>query len=383
MPAVTMVPLGDVATVERSSVQPDDIRPGTVYVGLEDIESGGRILRARQVDPGDLASTKFSFTESHVLYGKLRPYLAKIAAPDFAGICSTDIVPILPGPLLDRRYLLHFLRQPTMIAFARARSVGINLPRLSPSVLETFPVPLPPLPEQRRIAAILDQADALRAMRRTALAELATLTQSVFLEMFGDPATNPKRWPLMPVAKIGRVVTGNTPSRAVPDYFGDDIEWIKSDNINTPDDFVTPATEGLSASGRAVARVAPPSSILVTCIAGSPNCIGNSAITDRMVAFNQQINALIPEQGDVNFIYGQLVVGKRLIQRASTASMKGMVSKSRFESVEIMFPPVDLQHEFARRISVVRTLKQDHSDSLAHMDALFASLQQQAFRGEL
>jgi type I restriction enzyme S subunit len=139
MTSVQTVPLGEIATVERSSVQPADIRPGTLYVGLEDIESGGSILGARAVDPGDLASTKFSFTESHVLYGKLRPYLAKIAAPDFAGICSTDIVPVLPGPLLDRRYLLHFLRQPSMVAFASARSVGINLHGSARQSLRPFP----------------------------------------------------------------------------------------------------------------------------------------------------------------------------------------------------------------------------------------------------
>ena len=69
-------------------------------------------------------------------------------------------------------------------------------------------------------------------------------------------------------------------------------------------------------------------------------------MTDRPVAFNQQINAVIPKQGDVDFIYAQLIVGKRLIQQASTSSMKGMVSKSRLQNVQIIFPPVDLQRDF-------------------------------------
>src|SRR5438552_15580259 len=90
------VALHEVATIERSAVQPDAISQGAAYLGLEHIESGGRILGAKSVDEGELASSKFKFTERHVLYGKLRPYLAKIACPDFSGICSTDILPILP-----------------------------------------------------------------------------------------------------------------------------------------------------------------------------------------------------------------------------------------------------------------------------------------------
>jgi type I restriction enzyme S subunit len=107
-------------------------------VGLENIESGGSFVNVRTVANGELASNKFTFTERHVLYGKLRPYLAKIARPSFDGICSTDILPILPGPELDRDYLTHFLRQPTMIELANSRAAGANLPRLSPKALAEF-----------------------------------------------------------------------------------------------------------------------------------------------------------------------------------------------------------------------------------------------------
>src|SRR5436305_13069595 len=101
--------LSEVATIERSSVQPGQIKTGTTYVGLEHIESGGAFLDPKPVAAGIIASSKFLFSENHVLYGKLRPYLGKIACPEFGGICSTDIVPILPGPRIDRRYLFHFL----------------------------------------------------------------------------------------------------------------------------------------------------------------------------------------------------------------------------------------------------------------------------------
>jgi type I restriction enzyme S subunit len=223
----------------------------------------------------------------------------------------------------------------------------------------------------------------LRAKRRAALAQLDSLTQSLFLDLFGDPATNPKGWPRKPVGEIGKVITGNTPPRANPDYYGTHIEWIKSDNINTPHYYLTKATEGLSESGKTVARTVPAGSILVTCIAGSPACIGNAAMTDREVAFNQQINAFVPVNGDAHFLYSQMLVGKKLIQEASTAGMKGMVSKGRFEQIMLVLPPIPLQREFARRVTAVEALKTAQRVLLAELDALFATLQHRAFRGEL
>ena len=213
----TVRPLHDIADIERAGVRPEDIRAGTLFVGLEHIEAGGRILGVEAVKPGDIASTKFRFDEGHVLYGKLRPYLSKIALPDFAGICSTDILPIRPGPDLDRNYFAHFLRQPEMVMYAASRASGANLPRLSPTVLGTFPIPLPPLAEQQWIAGILDAADALRAKRRESIALLDGLTQSIFLDMFGDPLANPRDWPTATVGDIAERVTDGehkTPRRS-------------------------------------------------------------------------------------------------------------------------------------------------------------------------
>lgn len=282
---------------------------------------------------------------------------------------------------LDSRYLWHWLTEIGPILAAKAK--GATFKQVNKEDIGELDILLPPITEQRRIAAILDQADALRAKRREALAQLDTLTQSIFVAMFGDPMTNPMGWDCKPLSEIGKVVTGNTPSRNVPDYYGNSIEWIKSDNINTPHYYLTKATEGLSPSGKAVGRTVPPLSILVTCIAGSPECIGNAAMTDREVAFNQQINAFVPINVDPHFIYAQILIGKRLIQEASTNGMKGMVSKSRFEKIMLMQPDLALQRNFAIRAQAIETLKASHVASLTELDTLFASLQHRAFQGEL
>ena len=288
---------------------------------------------------------------------------------------------ILDPGVADRDYLYWALGA---IDFSRLVDRAAKGRTLNKAKLKLLPVPLPPLVEQKRIVAILDAADALRAKRREGLAELDTLLQSTFLDMFGDPVTNPMGWHTSALREVGDVVTGNTPSRKRPEYYGKDIEWIKSDNINHSSFVLTEAEEQLSVAGKAVARTSPKGSILVTCIAGSPSCIGNAAIADREVAFNQQINAFLPgERIDLWFGFGVFWVGKRLVQSASTNSMKGMVSKSAFSAISIPIPPTSLQNRFAAIAESVEQQKASQRAHLAELDTLFASLQSRAFRGDL
>jgi type I restriction enzyme S subunit len=331
-----------------------------------------------------------SFLNGDVLLAKITPCFenGKIAQANLShriGFGSTEFHVVRPlAGKADARYLMHFLRQEHVRRDGERKMTGSAGQRRVPEhFLAGLEVPTPTLEEQRLIAKVLDRAEALRAKRRVTLAQLDTLTQSIFLDIFGDPARNPKGWPLVSISEIGSVITGNTPSRAHPEYFGTTIEWIKSDNINTPHYYLTKASEGLSEVGKAISRTAPAHSILVTCIAGSPDCIGNAAMTDREVAFNQQINALVPRQGDPHFLYAQIRAGKRLIREASTDGMKGMVSKSRFENILLPFPPLCLQRDFAHRVVAIERLKATHLASLAELDALFAVLQHRAFRGEL
>lgn len=185
--------LADVVDFKRFTVAAEDIDDGSKYVGLEHIEGTGGLVNVGQVAEGELESSKFRFTSRQILFGKLRPYLRKVARPDFDGVCSTDILPLTPTSALDRDYLFHALRRQDFIDLATARASGANLPRIAPGVLAEMQIPLPPLPEQRRIAAILDKADALRAKRRDAIAKHDPLLQSVFLDMFGDSGDESER----------------------------------------------------------------------------------------------------------------------------------------------------------------------------------------------
>lgn len=159
-------------------------------------------------------------------------------------------------------------------------------------------IPLPSLEVQQKIADALDCSSALIEKRKAQIKKPDLLIKSQFIKMFGDPVTNSKEWDVNRLGKICDVITGNTPSRNKPDYYGAHTEWVKSDNINTPNMYLTQASEMLSETGLSIGRSVDSGTVLMTCIAGSLSCIGNVAITDRKVAFNQQINAIIPKENN-------------------------------------------------------------------------------------
>jgi type I restriction enzyme S subunit len=146
---------------------------------------------------------------------------------------------------------------------------------------------------------------------------------------------------------------------------------------------VQTAHERLSESGARHARIAPPNSLLVTCIAGTIGSIGNVALTDRYVAFNQQINAFTPTGLDPLFAYMQLRLGQALIQGASTGGMKGLVNKVRFAAIELMVPPPTLQSAFSSKICRIADLTSNARKQAIFLQGLFTSLQQRAFHNEL
>ena len=106
------------------------------------------------------------------------------------------------GSRVDQSYLRYALNSLLDQIVGQSHG-GVGLKHITKGKLEAVKIPLPPLPEQRRIAAILDKADALRAKRREAIAKCDQLLQSVFLDMFGDPVTNPKGWPVKPLGELG------------------------------------------------------------------------------------------------------------------------------------------------------------------------------------
>lgn len=283
---------------------------------------------------------------------------------------------VIDSQRVDRDYLFRFLLSKS--SFLESQGKGATVKGITLDVLRDLDVPLPAKSEQERIASLLNKAEGLCRKRQKAIRLADELLRAAFYESCGDPVTNSLSWPEQLVSEIGTITTGNTPSRDVDAYFGDAIEWIKSDNINTPSHVLTKSREGLSERGASVGRIVPAGSILMTCIAGSPSVIGNVALADRRVAFNQQINAITPRPGvESDFLYTLLLFSKPRIQAASTNSMKGMVSKGALEKVRLIWPAVHVQHNVAALFRRIRTLteRMESADPLP----LLAALQDKLF----
>jgi type I restriction enzyme, S subunit len=387
MSAVRTIALRDVAKIERDIVDPASIADGTIYVGLENIESGGRLIDVRPVGAGELGSSKFSFTSAHVLYGKLRPYLAKIARPNFDGICSTDILPILPGPELDRAYLAWLLLSPEMISVAASRATGANLPRLGATTLAELRIPLPSLPIQRRIAKILDNADALRAKRRATIIQLDTLTQSIFLNMFGDPATNPQGFPRVPLSALvrdddtinyGVVQPGDDHKEGIPLIrVGDLVDGrVRHAQLKR----IAPSIEAAYARSRLRGD-----ELLVSCV-GS---IGIVALADqRARGYNiARAVARIPVADSTVRTYLATYLNTAHVQRYFTSELRTVsqptLNIKQLAETAVMLAPLPMRQQFAQRSMEVDRRKELYASSASALDSLFSSLQDHAFRGAL
>ncbi len=285
---------------------------------------------------------------------------------------------------INSTFLGKFLK--SQFNYLRATCTGATIPHISKNVLLSIKIPLPSLGVQEKIVGVLDEAQQLIDSRQEQLKLYDELIQATFYEMFGDPITNPKNWQVKKIGKMGLVQTGNTPPRINEEYYGDFIEWVKSGNINTPYSYLSKASEFLSKKGLNKGRLATTGSLLITCIAGSKNCIGNVAIANRDVCFNQQINSFTPEQiskKNTLFLYSLFLFSKKLIQSASSNGMKGIVSKSKFEKIKLINPPLELQQEFARKVEFIEEQKELCNEALQEMTNNFNSLMQKAFNGEL
>ena len=394
--------LGDVATFVRGiTFKPDDVVPvdsaGSVAcmrtknvqaeLDLSDVWGipEGFVKRGDQyLEPGDLL---VSTANSWNLVGKCCWVPGLPWRSTFGGFIS-----VLRGDKsrIESRYLYHWFSssriQATIRSFGQKTT---NISNLNIDRCLRLPIPLPPLPEQRRIAAILDKADALRAKRRAALAQLDTLTQSIFLDMFGDPVTNPKGWPQVPIGDhASKIGSGATPRGGEESYKATGITLIRSMNVRDGsflrdglafiDDEQAAQLEGvvveaddvlLNITGASVARV----------------CRAPADVLPARV--NQHVAIIRPTATFNSHFLEQCLVSpsvkERLLKIARAGATREAITKSAIEQFRIIRPPRELQDRFTARVVASEGTYRRMRASLRDLDALFASLQHRAFRGEL
>ncbi len=186
-----IVNFNKIAKIEKTSVNPDKMVENSNYIGLEHIESEtGCILNIMTVQDAGLKSNKYVFDEECVLYGKLRPYLNKVALPNFKGVSSTDILPIKSIEGISNKYFIKFLlSHPYYIKKSTEMSTGANLPRISSKAIEKFKVYSPPLKLQNQFAEIVKNVETLKNYQKQSKVQIDNLFNNLMQNAFKGELT--------------------------------------------------------------------------------------------------------------------------------------------------------------------------------------------------
>ena len=340
------------------------------------------------IDAGDLviASSGISFDDD----GLLRTRGAFVRSDQLPLCLNTSTIRFkaIDG-ISDLRFLRFWLDSREFRSQITKLVTGTAQQNFGPSHLKATKISIPPLPEQRRIAEILDKADALRAKRRAALAQLDTLTQSIFLDMFGDPATNPKGWPQVPIGDhASKIGSGATPRGGEEAYKAAGVTLIRRMNVRDGaflkdglafiDDEQAAPLEGvvveandilLNITGASVARVCrAPEDVL-------------PARVNQHVAIIRPTAAFNP-----HFLEQCLLspsVKERLLKTARAGATREAITKSAIEQFKVIRAPRELQDQFADRVAAKEDTYCRMHAALSEVDSLFASLQHRAFQDNL
>jgi type I restriction enzyme S subunit len=328
------------------------------------------VQRSRMVQPGD-----FLLTNS-MSFGK--PYIMRTDG------CIHDGWLVLSPRRgdVDADFFYHLLGSKALYTEFKRRASGATVKNLNIDLVKGVTVPLPPLAEQRRIAKILDKADALRAKRRAALAQLDTLTQSIFLDMFGDPARNTKGLPTMTLGKLGAWRSGGTPRRSRDDYFRGSVPWLSSGELNDMYVYESKEHVSLAALRETTAKAVPKGALMLgmyDTAALKASIAGVDCSCNQAVAFAKIDGAL----ADSTFVYFAIVIGRDHFRRLQRGVRQKNLNLSMVRAIAIPKPSMQLQLEFATRVTDLAKVRKALSTALAKTERLLGSLQHRAFRGEL
>ncbi|HDZ3370793.1 restriction endonuclease subunit S [Pseudomonas aeruginosa] len=379
------VKLGDVATINPRPPRDVDESQQVTFVAMASASEDGYLLAS---ETRILSETRKGFTyfdSNDVLLAKITPCfengkcLRPGQIPTDIGFGSTEFHVIRPdSEKLDGLYLFYlvwseqfrFWGEKSMFGAAGQRRVGSDF-------LKGFEIPLPPLSEQKRIAAILDKADAIRRKRQQAIQLADDFLRAVFLDMFGDPVTNPKGWPTMRVDELCAIVRGSSPRpQGDPRFYGGPVPRLMVADLTRDGKLVTPMIDSLTTEGAQKSRPIEAGTV-VMAVSGNVGLTSvlaiDACIHDGFIAFKEL---------DVNKVKPAFLCELMMFLKSTHASRQAgaifqNLTTSQIKEMEIPIPPSALQDKF---LSISRKATELYGEEGF---SLFESLSQRAFSGQL
>jgi type I restriction enzyme S subunit len=392
-------PLGQLCTIKppkseaRAKLNDSD---EVSFAPMEDLGIGQKYLvpgRTRRLDEVNGSYTYFA--DGDVLLAKITPCFenGKLGVArgltNGVGFGSSEYIVLRPTPTLDAEFLYYYLARPKFLEEgARTMAGAVGHKRITKEFIENYPTPLPPLPEQRRIVAILDEAfEAIKTAKanteKNLLNSREVFTSSVE-RVFSEQGAN---WRRVSLESVGVTQTGSTPKSSEPENLGDYLPFVKPGDFKR-DGSITFDNEGLSESGARKARRVKANSALMVCIGAT---IGKAAFSEREIATNQQVNSWTPTTyTSAKFIYYQMTSSDfqlRVRQSAGQATLP-IINKSKWSALTVVIPPtLDEQLKIVIGLDSLlaesMNLEAVYEGKLTALDELKKSLLHQAFTGAL
>ena len=356
-----------------------DVREAA-YISEED----DRQLARTRVAPGDVLLNITGASIGRVSEFQLQGVRANV---------NQHVCVIRPKPdRLSSGFLSRYISSPRCQSYINRIQAGGTRQALNFSQIADFQIPLPPVPEQRRIAAVLDEADALRAKRRAALAQLDTLNQSIFVDMFGDPTVNSKAWPdATRLSDVAEISSGVTKGRNLASKVTRSIPYMAVLNVQDKRLDLS-LVKTIEATEDEIRRYRLVRDDLLMTEGGDPDKLGRGALWQEnlpdCIHQNHIFRVRITAKTAVNPVFLNWLVGSERGKRYFLRSAKqttgiASINMTQLRAFPLLLPPIALQVDFARRVATVEGMKATVTKAGDELDALFVSLQQRAFRGEL
>ena len=289
--------LGDIAKEDRVIVDPNSIEAlNRPYLGLEQIESGTGHILSYDVSSAEGKSTTFEFDESHVLYGKLRPYLNKVALPNRPGRCSTEIIPLRPHEV-DREFLALLLRSDRLVTAAMSGKTGSRMPRADMDNLFNLQITIPESREDQhniacKINSLLATAEDARKTSQILLHDTHQLIKAILNQDFCTLTKVDK----VPIGDLAHTTSGSTPSRSHKDFWSPAIHpWVKTSEVAFRPIVQTEESISDLALQECSLSLLPAGTVLVAMY-GQGKTRGQSAVLQISATPNQACFAILPNE---------------------------------------------------------------------------------------
>lgn len=258
----------------------------------------------------------------------------------------------------------------------------VTVKHLSSKQIEAIRIPLPSLPEQRRIVRVLDETEELRRLRAEADRRTADLVPAIFYDMFGDPATNPKGWPIKQLSEVGTLDRGRSRHRPrdAPHLYGGPFPFVQTGDVANAKGVIREYSQTYSEEGLNQSKLWPAGTLCITIAAN----IAKTATLGFDACFPDSMAGFVPgAQADVEYVREWLeTVAAKLEEEAPQAAQKNINLKI-LRGLAIPLPPLPLQRTFAARVAEVRAMEAEQAQSRRRLDDLFQSLLHETFDGEL